>query len=198
MFWKNKKGLSYVELTVVIFIMMMITTVTIANMNQQGRDGELFVLVQKVISDIRLAQGYALSAKELDGDIPAGGWGIYFEEGRDHYSVFADKATIADIANYVCLLDCSAVSEENYRDFDNPDDTSIDRIHLIRSSDGVEVATSKISIVFEPPDPTIHFCIEEGDCDYDSVSIVFVNPQLDKREVTINFFGLVDTNEIVY
>lgn len=198
MFFRNKTGFSYIELLTVIFIIMLLSTIAIVNVNNnKGGPGKLFVSVQKIVSDVRLSQSYALSDKELNGDIPDGGWGVYFDVGRDYYSIFADKSTINNIVNYVCFSDCLPTSEENYNDINFPDDTGIDRIFLVKS-DGTEVFVNKINIVFEPPDPAIHFCVDEGDCDYDSVHVDFVNSKGDKRELVINFFGLVDTHETFY
>jgi hypothetical protein len=196
--YKNKKGFSYIELMMVIFVIMVVSAVTIFSFNRQGGPGELFVSAQKLVSDIRLAQGYAMSAKEIDGDSPAGGWGIFFDKNRDEYAIFGDKGTISDIANYVCILDCSNLSEELYSAIDFPEGTHLDQIILTRTSDGNEIFVDKINIVFEPPDPKVHLCVAEGDCDYDKVSLVLVDESFNKREINVNFFGLIDTNEIAY
>ncbi len=195
---KNKRGFSYVEIMVVVFIMMVISTIVVIGLNKQGGQGELFISSQKILSDLRLAQSYALSTKEINGENPDGGWGVFFDKNRDSYAIFGDQGTIDNISNYVCILDCSDSSEELYSTVNFSEGNHLDQIILTRSSDGSEAFVDKINIVFEPPDPKIHLCVSEGDCDYDKVDLIVVDEAFNKQKITVNFFGLIDINEIVY
>lgn len=204
---KNNKGFSYIELLTVISIIMVMSTVAIANLRGTGATSILYVSAQRVITDIRRTQTYALSAKEYEYVIlaadaptsPAGGWGIYFNKDLDHYTIFADNEEGGTgTGDHICHSDCSGSSEEVYQNIDLPNGTTIDRIYKIRTSDGAKIPATQVSIVFEPPNPTVHMCETEGDCAYDSVGVILITDTLNKREITVNFFGLVDTHETNY
>ena len=203
MFKKNTKGMSYVEIVIVISIIAIMTMLTVANLRGSGTSGLLFVSAQKLITDIHRAQTYALSAM-LFGEVapvsPAGGWGIYFNKNRDHYTIFADleESPFVGFGNYYCLNECSDTSGEAYQQISLPEGAVIDKIYKVRASDGVILPATQMNIVFEPPDPIIHLCETAGDCDYSQVGIVIITDMLDKREVTVNFFGLIDTKEVYY
>ncbi|MDO8261191.1 MAG: hypothetical protein Q7T50_06920 [Candidatus Magasanikbacteria bacterium] len=200
-FYKNRKGFSYAEIMTVVAIMMILSTITIANIRNTGNSSELFVSVQKVISDIRFVQNMSLSATEFEGESPAGGWGLVFDKDKDFFYIYADKANVVagiDVIDHVCLNDCDDTSEEFYKKIDLPAGTTIDRIYKVRRADNAVIDTQKMTITFEPPDPATHFCETDIDCDYDKVGIILINDNLDKREIIINFFGLVDTNEVYY
>lgn len=200
----NKKGISYVEILTVISIMMILTVIAVANIRGVGTKGTLYVSVQKIISDIRVAQSYALSAKEFEGvdppRSPEGGWGIYFNKDENYFSIFADLELNEGegYGDYVCHSKCGDLSEERYQKINMPEGVRIERIYKIRSYDGFEVPGDEINIVFEPPEPIIHQCEIKDDCDYDRVGIVFTIDGLDKREITVNFFGLIDTADVPF
>lgn len=199
--WRNSRGFSYAEIMTVVAIIMVLSTVTMANMRTTGSTSELFVMAQKVISDIRMAQNMALSATDFEGESPAGGWGVFFDKNLDYFVIYADKANevenIGEI-DHVCHEDCSDASEEDYKKISLPDGSRIDRIYKVRTADGAEIETDKFNITFEPPDPKTHLCEAVADCDYDRVEIVLVDEKLNKREITVNFFGLVDTADVYY
>ena len=197
--FSNKNGFSYVEIMTVVAIILIISTITVANLRGTGTKSELYVSAQKIITDIRRAQNYSLSATEFNGASPAGGWGIYFNKSLGSYVLFADVADpgTGEI-NHVCLNDCIATSEEVSSIIPLPEGAKIDQIYKVRSSDGAKIYTDKMNVTFEPPDPITHFCETATDCDYDEIGIVIVNDKFDKREITINFFGLVDTAEVAY
>ena len=200
-FLKNRKGFSYAEILTVIAIMMILSTIALANIRNTGTSSELFVSAQKVVSDIRFVQNMSMSATEFEGESPGGGWGLVFDKDKDFFYIFADRCNLVAgvcIIDHVCLSDCIDTSEEYYKKIDLPAGTSIDRIYKVRRLDGVEEETQKMNITFEPPDPTIHFCETDIDCEYDKVRIILINDNFDKREIVINFFGLVDTNVVYY
>jgi len=198
-FFNNKNGFSYVEIMTVVLIIMILSTIALANLRGTGTKSELYVSAQKIITDIHRAQNDALSSVEFNGESPLGGWGIYFDKNLSSYVLYADVADKnSGEIDHVCNNDCGPTSEESFLSIPLPEGTKIDRIYKIRSSDGAKIYTDKINLTIEPPDPITHFCEIAGDCDYDGIGFVIVNDKLDKREITVNFFGLVDTAEVAY
>lgn len=195
---KEQGGFSYVEVLSVITVIAILSTIVLANTRIGSSPSELFVAAQKIISDIRLSQNMAISASDLEGVIPGGGWGIRFVKGQDYYSLYADIADDYGVSDHVCHSDCSDLSEELYKNINLPPDTKIDKIYLIRTIDGAEISANEVTVTFEPPDPKVHMCLAESDCEYDKIGIVIVNANLDKREIIVNFFGLVDTKDVYY
>jgi len=195
---KEKRGFSYVEVLSVITVIVILSTVAIANMRIGSSPSELFVAAQKIISDIRLTQNMAISASDFEGVIPGGGWGVRFVKGQNYYSLYADIADDYGASDHVCHANCNDTSEELYKNIDLPPDTTIDKIYLIRTIDGAEISVDEATVTFEPPDPKVHMCQAVIDCGYDKFGIVVVNSNLDKREIIVNFFGLVDTKDVYY
>jgi hypothetical protein len=120
---------------------------------------------QKLVSDIRLTQEYALGSKEfyLGGvsyGVPPGGWGIRFAQ-PDYVYIFADNepgATTNILGDY----------------------------KIITLPQGISLQSNNISIVFEPPNPTVYI---EGGASSATIELTDGNST---KSIQINFLGLVD------
>lgn len=189
---KKKKGFTFVEILVVIFIVSLLSALVVANY----RSGEKIMALKrggtKLAQQIRKAQQMAMSAKELPGGgFPAGGYGIYFE-----------KYTIGGVVNYDIYLyaDISAPWERY-----GPADQIIETIY--RESTGVYlekgvkvkevrvdgVTADNLSINFKPPDPTTK--LRSGAVDYTS-SIITLALKTDPNTtttITVYKSGLIET-----
>ena len=74
---KNNKGFTLIELIVSVAIISIISSIMVANYRHGGSSEELNIAAQNLVSEIRKAQGYALSYREYNGVIyDEGGWGV--------------------------------------------------------------------------------------------------------------------------
>lgn len=90
---KNKAAFSLAELLVSISIIAILTVLFLVNYRQANQRTDIIMTSQIMVTDIRFAQANSLGLIKYDGDVPAGGWGVYFssaEGENDKYTIFAD------------------------------------------------------------------------------------------------------------
>ncbi|MBU4375575.1 prepilin-type N-terminal cleavage/methylation domain-containing protein [Patescibacteria group bacterium] len=166
---KNNAGFTIIELLASTFIVALISGIFLANYRAGDRQASLAGAAQKMASDIRLVQNYALGLREFQGVFPAGGWGVHFEAGNSGYIIFADN----DIAEY----DYDA--GEEYAAVSLPDNVTIDSIDV----------GAFLDIVFLPPDPVTYM----NSASNISAQIILKDNQTGStKTIQVNFLGLVD------
>ena len=136
----TQAGFTIMELIVSIFIIALISGILVVNYRGASQRSNLINVVQKAISDVKLAESYSLGSKEYDGAMPAGGWGIIFSlASPDSYIIFADENNNQqyDIGE--------ADSAKGGKTIILPSGVSLDSINL----------GNRVDIIFLPPDPTI-------------------------------------------
>lgn len=94
----KKSGFTLIELIVSVGIIVMVTAIFLANYSTANRRTDLTMSSQKLVTDIRLAQNYALGLARYGNSgattVPPGGWGIHFDlsaYGNNKYVIFADN-----------------------------------------------------------------------------------------------------------
>jgi hypothetical protein len=144
----NKKGFTIIELTVSIFVIILLITMITINFRQTKQSLVLNRAISKLAQDIRGIQERAMSVKQHNGASPPGGFGVYLNE----------------VSPYSYILFADLNEPPNYH-YDGGDEF-VDEIYL---EEGVEVsqvaeryrtgaintALQKFSITFTPPDPTM-------------------------------------------
>ncbi len=95
--YMKKSGFTLIELIVSVGIISMVTGIFLANYSSANRRTDLTMTAQKLVSDIRMAQNYALGLARYGNsgstNVPPGGWGIHFDlqnYGNNQYVIFAD------------------------------------------------------------------------------------------------------------
>lgn len=175
---KNKDGFTLIELLVSIFIISLISGLFLANYHSANTSSKLIMATQKLASDIRLAQSYSLGLKEYDGSFPEGGWGIHVgNEENNSYIIFAD-------INQSRTYDSE---EEKYK--------------IITLPPGITIYANNTDIIFLPPDPKIYVKGSEytnaklnlSGKEVKTGRYSFFHPT---KEIIVNFFGMIDINDI--
>lgn len=87
---KSGAGFTLIELLVVISIIILLSGIMFANYRQGEQQFALQRSANKLAQDIRRAQQMAMSAKEYNGMIPPGGYGMYLKIDEHWYAIFAD------------------------------------------------------------------------------------------------------------
>jgi len=137
----NTAGFTIMEMIVSIFIIALISGIFLVNYHGASQRSGLINVVQKAISDVKLAESYCLGTKEYDGAMPAGGWGIFFSlDSPGSYVIFADKN------NNQQYDSGEADSAKGGKTIVLPNRIILDSINLGNRAD----------IIFLPPDPTIY------------------------------------------
>lgn len=134
------KAFTLIELLVVVSIIVLITALTLPNYRFGDKQLALQRSAHKVAQSLRMAQEYAISAKDFNGTMPSG-YGIYFALNQPTaYVLFAD------------LDGNRAYSGIN----EKVEEISLES-NIIFSDLVSGTSQSSLSIVFIPPDPTIIF-----------------------------------------
>jgi len=132
------------------------------------RTGESQLALQrsanKLAQDIRRAQEMAMSAKEFEGVVPPGGYGINFQTNLTSYILFADL--------------------NNNKIFDSGE--AIETLSLER---GVKISNlspaSPLTISFTPPDPTVNINPSN------SLAIITLSNNGQTKIIKVNKAGLI-------
>ncbi|MFH1412639.1 MAG: LamG-like jellyroll fold domain-containing protein [bacterium] len=85
----KEQGYTMIEMAIVIFIIVILSTILFANYHGINRKGEVLNYSEKLKRDLRQAQNYSLNLKMFDSF--AYGWGIKVDRTTNSYTVFADK-----------------------------------------------------------------------------------------------------------
>ncbi len=174
---KNKKGFTLIEVLVASIIMVLLASMMLFNVRGGEKQLTLQRSAHKIAQDIRRVQEMAMSAKEFNGSVPLGGFGLYFDKiqlGPTNYLIFAD------------------LNGNKFPDLPGEEVESIDLERNIKFSNFFMGPTESDSVffVFIPPNPQI--CI--NNCNSDSARIIISitdNPSKTKT-IKLNKVGLIE------
>ena len=200
----GEKGLGLVEIIVVIFIMIVLSSILVFNFPLVQRSFALSRVSYKVAEVFRRAQDLGLSGVVIITDyeerVPAKGYGVYFNRSisETEYFIYAD---IDEGGNQSCEL--INVSEDNYCNKHivgnswNYDCCIIEKFDLTKEHKDLyikefkNISGSYTSINFQPPNPTVNINNKIGS----EVGIVIAlrsdGGQEQSRTIWVNTKGLV-------
>jgi prepilin-type N-terminal cleavage/methylation domain-containing protein len=184
----NLTGFTLVELIVSIAILATISGLFLANYSSLRKRAGLPAAANKLASDIRMAQSYALGAKKINNQIPVGGWGVYFIRNLSAYRIFADNGSGPGK-----FAEEHDGQDDDYRVLCFAGDAG-------NCNDNITVSTltgfkpGSGSVVFLPPDPIVYFDGDQAAKGTDPSARITLTDSTtgETKDVTINFFGLVE------
>lgn len=178
--FKNSIGFTLIELLVTIAIIVILSTFIFANYPQGGKQLALERAAKTLSQDIRRVEEMSTSVlKEPGACSQITGYGIYFEESSPF--------------QYKIYRNCNT-SDRSYDSNDQLKET-------INIESGIEIynlkqgqnddSDNKISILFEPPDPTIYI---DGSSSVSEASIILwiKNDATKQKVIKINNAGRVE------
>ncbi len=176
----KKSGFTLIELIVSTAVIAMVTGIFLANYSSTNRRTDLTMTAQKLVTDIRLAQNYALGLARYGSsgstNVPAGGWGIHFDLlNNKQYIVFADD-------NNNRLYD-GGESNPSFgaQVFTLPENVIIESLSPVES---------KVDITFLPPDPVTTIT---GASIHKQLDIILKDTKTNTiKTVRVNFLGLAE------
>ena len=174
------KGFTLIELLVSVAIIALMSSIFMVNYHGANKRSELNVTKQKLASDIRVAQNNSLGSKAYNaaGDTPSGGWGVHFD--------------IANPSSYIIFADINA--NQTY-DAGEGVDTKILPAGVTINLISPMRPDHTLDIIFFPPDPVVYINSKVvNDLDSATARIELKeNINNSTGAVTVNFFGLIDT-----
>jgi len=191
-FKNNKKsGFTLIELLVSLFIIALMTGIFLANYRQGERQSDLILTGQLLVSDIRFAQANALGLVMYEGNIPDGGWGVYFDKtnNNDEYIIFADldEDKFYDVGE--------ANEDHGGRIMKLPNNIEIVNLEVINSSNLSSSSVNELNIVFLPPMPKTFI---NGNYITENKRAIITLRETNLNEeikVKVNFAGLIEVYE---
>jgi hypothetical protein len=179
----DQKSFTLVELLVSIFIIILLTGIIFANYRQSGNQLALQRAAHKLALDIRRAEEMAMSAKEFQGMVPSGGYGLHFNQTDTyHYILFADCN-----GNFVYdpppALPCNGYSENVEGEIGYAQ--GVYNCLLCYGSLGT------VDIVFIPPEPKVNFDPDESE----HIFGLMIAGSSNVKKIYVNKAGLIDIRE---
>jgi len=171
--FNDKKGFTLVELLVAVGIIVVMTSIMLADYRGAGRKSALYFEAHKLAGNFRRAQNMALASVEYNGAVPAGGWGLY----------------IVDAANYIIFADNGNKQYEN---------STLDPTYAaVALENGVTFSAGiSASVVFFPPDPRtfINGVNGEGNS-WDASATITLTGSAGSKNLLVNEVGLIDVQD---
>ena len=189
----SNKAFTLLEITVVISIIILLSTIFIANYRGGEKQFALKRSVYKLAQDLRRAEEMAMSSQMTPdsfepGVFPKGGYGISFMKDSKSYVLFADCDGDNKYDEGSGASSCKEATEitpypEKLEEI--PFEQGIYIKELFKDSSLVDF----LSIIFFPPDPIITI---NSDPAINSATISLTFDGVSQKTVTINKAGLID------
>ena len=201
-------GITLVELVVVIFIIVIFSSIVIADFPKIKKEYALSRATYKLAQDLRRVQDMGLSGVKLTDSngvlVQTKGYGIYMDirgaQLTQQYMLYADTCPSVNSKDYYVQAD--PLFCLNYGGQQAGQDYIVDTINVDDDNSGVFIksingsAATAISINFTPPNPNISITDNTGNNNYANVIIVLAlrSDTSITRTVTINKSGLITVN----
>lgn len=188
----SEKGITLIEIVVVVFIITMFSVILIANFPKIQRQYALSRATYQLAQNLRRVQDLGLSGVKLrddDGNIvDAKGYGIYVVVKAEEYILYGDSCSVVD---RMYTISSSICGELNH-------DYIIETINFNDENAGVfiseirNIVANSTSINFSPPNPYIE--ISNLGPNENSVEIVLslFSDLSNTRIVSVNTSGLIE------
>lgn len=174
-----------IELLVSIAIIGIFAGIFFANYHGANKKSQLVMAAQKLVTDIRLAQNYCLSAKDFNTEAVPGGWGVYFNTTGPVGTNDATYILFADRNENGSYTDNPPASNELYKKIDFPPGITITNVVAD------DATPNKVSLIFVPPDPTV--TVDKGMAG-NEIDVTISDTDGNSKTVSVNFLGLIEVN----
>ncbi len=188
----SNKGFTLAEVLIIIAIMLFLFSMVLTNYNTGDKQFSLYRSAHDLAQDLRNAQEMAMTGKTTpvqfgdDENFPAGGYGLYFENYKNSYILFAD----CDGDNKYDPSGGARRCEEATLDIPYPEkiqDLSLESGVIISSLNN---SSFPLTIVFFPPIPVITI----NSNPYNHEAVIKLELGGKSKVVTINTAGLIDVD----
>lgn len=166
---KNKNGFTLLEMLVVIFIIVLTASVTVANFRMGERTTGFLMTTEQLASDLRKVQTRTIAGVVNDNLNLTGGYGLYIsKDNLDQYILFGDDGDlIYNPAIDETLLTIALPINTSFADL------------------GVDVES--VTVIFQPPAPTIYV---DGVESKTTTTFTLLNSMVDNKKGEVSLNGL--------
>jgi Tfp pilus assembly protein FimT len=183
----KNKGVAIIEMVIVTAIVIILTATLFANYNGGEDEMALKRSIHQVALDIRRAQGMASASRDFKGAFQ-GGYGVYFSDEQENYTLFVD----CDSNGYFsgAALSCSDCTSGSCISGQYSESVEVIPLEAGIYFTAVTPSTNdNLSIVFNPPDPTVTFY---PDAALASLTLSIENYPSSQKIVEVNKAGLIE------
>jgi type II secretory pathway pseudopilin PulG len=178
-------GLTLIEMVVSISIIVLIASLFIANYRTANKRTDIIMAAQTLVADLHLAQNNSLGLVKYDGEVPAGGWGVHFDQTRDTYTMFADL-NAPGTGGYMSYDDGEGDVNYGARLTQLPAGIEITRLETPGPESNVQA-----NVTFLPPDPSTN--IYNGTATSTRLLIELTEGRNNTvKTIRVNFLGLIE------
>lgn len=169
----SERGFTLIEIMVVAVIIVFLSATVLVNYQKNSQLLSLSRSAYKLSQDVRRAGELAMSAKEFQGAIPQGGYGIYLKlSWGNFYKLYADTN-----------------GNEKY----DSGDGEVETIYLEKGVILQDISPSSLSINFKPPNPTIKMKTDSGgDSNAATITLSLDSDSTKTKKVKVNVVGLTE------
>ena len=181
----QEKAFTLLELLIVIGIITIVSAIVFAGAGNKNQQFALQRSIYKLDQDMRRASEMGMSAKEFQGSVPDGGYGIYFN-------------TAETTTSYILFADCD--NNKVYTETGTPCNGFPEEVEKIDLEKKVYIKSldpySAINITFKPPNPTITISNADGTATTsEATTTIALEADPDSvRTIHFNRVGLIDIN----
>jgi len=189
--YKNNKAFTLAEVLIVIAIVLFLFPMVITNYNAGEKQFSLYRSAHGLAQELRNTQEMAMTGKttpgQFDQNFPTGGYGLYFENNKNSYILFADcdgDNEYDELGIAASCAEASSVFGESYpeklREFYLETGVIISNI----------IPSTPLTILFFPPTPIITINPQP----FDNQAIITLKLFDKTKTITINTVGLIDVD----
>ncbi len=184
-----KSGLTFVEMIVSVSIISFITAIFVTNYNATNKRTDIAMSSQALVSDIHQAQNNSLGLLKYGTEVPAGGWGVYFD--------------LTNKNQYILFADLDAPGESGYRDYNIDEGDPNQGARIVPLSAQTEISGLRVysgantdpvesaSVTFLPPDPRTNIYSSGATSTALEIDIKELRSNTIKT-IKVNFLGLAE------
>lgn len=190
----SKGGFTLLELTIISSILILLTSLFLANYRTGEREFSLLRSAHKVAQDLRDTQEKAMVGQKTPATFgkifPKGGYGIYFQEGQNSYILFADCDDDQEYDEVGTAVSCAEASPAS------PFPEKIEELFLEERVKILSLTPASfpppppplntLNITFFPPDPIITIKPQSN------LAIIELVLGAKTKNVLLNLAGLID------
>ena len=200
----NEKGITLVEIIVVVFIISIFSVILISDFPKIQGQFALSRDAAKLAQDLRKAQDLALSGVPVlspvpgasPTPIPVAGYGVYVDASKPkEYKIYADSCQPFNHQYNSCDNTVERIDTNSIGSGGMPVSVKI-RVH---TNVGINTNPGDISINFTPPNPKVDIlnstvCLADyGGCSSADIILSLDSDPTQTRTVTVNSVGLIET-----